>query len=78
MAISLVIYELADKGAVVSKDHFALAYPFVIEKFTLVYVSIAEVVYTSTITLSTLEISLEIVAVCKLFKDYLAMILPKS
>ncbi len=78
MPISLVIYELADKGAVVSKHHFALADPFVIEKLPFVHVSIAEVVHTSAITLSTLEISLKIVAICILSKDKLAIKLPKS
>ena len=64
MAICLVVDELTDQSAGVSKDHLSLAHSLVVEKLPFIEVPIAEMMLTTAVSLSALDVSLVVVPVC--------------
>ena len=57
MAVRLIINELGDQSALVLEYHLSLAHSLIIQEFTLVDISVAEIVGASTVSLVRSEVS---------------------
>jgi hypothetical protein len=78
MAISLIINELRNQSTLVLKYHFALSNPFVIHEFSLIDISISEVVSAAAISFVAFEVSFIVFTILILKYNQIKFNLPRS
>ena len=78
MSISLIIDELTDECALVLESHLPLPNALIVHEFTLIYVSVLEIVNPAAISLRTFEVTLKILAVLILILVEQKVRLPRS